>query len=1240
MVDYSLPVSKRTRLRRAMAGMEDLEQRRKRRKKNRADSASDNVRGRASSGKRVNVFEHSSVNRTMEVDPVRFYDDSDGDSLEEIDALTFGREGGDSVTFVDSESSGGLKNVKERSKKGFLKGNIDIIDLEDEVILSDDDDDEGFGFDSVNSMCSISKSATAAAPKDGGFVCFDSDNEENSSGLLSSGKGKDALEISPDKSMGESDCLNSNGCSYETEPTCCSDDAVDESTELRASSSEEEFDDSSDRNYELEESHQSSSESSSSEDGKSNRNYCAEVGNRRERKERRKRVNLIEGGLRRKAYGLDIFVDFKEDEHNKNVKVGAKVSCIARRTRSCFGFRARKINTDLGTVSQPVCVDEEGLDFQCDKKEIGSSSRHDSGDSCDSDSTTDDEVYKPWAWSSSKKKTQFNNQSDDGFLSEKKDDDTNKVESFRVGSRLWNSKSSPKTDKHNRNEDFQKVHPKNGHEFHDIIKTKGRSVPKGIDVFNILVDSIIADKELPSDELDLSTSQVSHMPLPLKFGLVESRLPEKSEEEKELDKLWAELDFAIRSSEIGLVDSNTVEHEDAFPSKPEQVDLCLRGDHQLILDEQIGLRCRCCSHVKLEIRDIVPSFDTNPHGKSQKRESGSFERVKYDNLQQDFDCDPHDGSDSRSHFGRTVWDIIPGIRNSMYPHQREGFEFIWKNIAGGIYLDELREKGSLNNGSGCIVSHAPGTGKTRLTINFLQTYMELNPTCRPMIIAPSSMLLTWEEEFLKWNVGIPFHNLNKRDFSFHENISALKFLMQASPSGQDVETIRLVKVFSWKKEKSILGVSYRLFERLAGVRNNSKCAKVRNVLLELPDLVVFDEGHIPRNDDSLIWMALSKIKTERRIILSGTPFQNNFTEFYNTLRLVRPKFADENNSGVDDCMDKKRGRPKNISRGKWDLLISSIGRTSELESAELKEIRALINPFVHVYRGSILQEKLPGLRKSTVILWPAELQKSFLERVQARKHSFEVEYVESLISVHPSLILKCDKGDCEVDKDMLERSRLNPELGVKLQFLLEIIRLSEALNEKVLVFSQYIEPLSFIEEHLKFHFKWTEGIELFHMDGKREIKKRQALINTFNDPTSEVRVLLASTKACSEGINLVGASRVVLLDVVWNPSVERQAICRAYRLGQKKVVYVYHLITSGTREEEKYSRQVEKDRLSQLVFSSEQNSNEVKVSSTDLDDRILEAVLQHEKFKKMFQKIVYQSKESCINENFGLADKE
>ena len=75
------------------------------------------------------------------------------------------------------------------------------------------------------------------------------------------------------------------------------------------------------------------------------------------------------------------------------------------------------------------------------------------------------------------------------------------------------------------------------------------------------------------------------------------------------------------------------------------------------------------------------------------------------------------------------------------------------------------------------------------------------------------------------------------------------------------------------------------------------------------------------------------------------------------------------------------------------------------------------------------------------------------------------------------------------------------------------------------------------------------------MYGKLDQKQKQSLIQCFNDSNSQAKVLLASVKASSDGINLIGASRVMLLDVVWNPSVERQAICRAYRLGQKRVVF-------------------------------------------------------------------------------------
>ncbi|KAH7839902.1 hypothetical protein Vadar_010215 [Vaccinium darrowii] len=133
-------------------------------------------------------------------------------------------------------------------------------------------------------------------------------------------------------------------------------------------------------------------------------------------------------------------------------------------------------------------------------------------------------------------------------------------------------------------------------------------------------------------------------------------------------------------------------------------------------------------------------------------------------------------------------------------------------------------------------------------------------------------------------------------------------------------------------------------------------------------------------------------------------------------------------------------------------------------------------------------------------------------------------------------------------------------------------------------------------------------------------------------------VLLApSTRACCEGITLVGASRVVLLDVVWNSSVKWKTISRAYRTGQKKVVYIYRLIMSGTMEGEKCVVQAEKDRLSELAFSSadgKDHGSEI-ISCAVNDDKILQEMVQHEKISYRFAKILNQPKESNLIDTFG-----
>ncbi|RCV07564.1 hypothetical protein SETIT_1G254800v2 [Setaria italica] len=235
----------------------------------------------------------------------------------------------------------------------------------------------------------------------------------------------------------------------------------------------------------------------------------------------------------------------------------------------------------------------------------------------------------------------------------------------------------------------------------------------------------------------------------------------------------------------------------------------------------------------------------------------------------------------------------------------------------------------------------------------------------------------------------------------------------------------------------------------------------------------------------------------------------------------------------------------------------------------------------------------------------------------------DAEYKISLASIHPSLIARAklsEKEESMVDKPKLESLRSSPSEGVKTRFVLEIVNLCEALNERVLVFSQYLDPLSLIMEQLKARFNWAEGKEILLMSGNVLVKNRQTMMETFNNMKSKAKVMLASTKACCEGITLIGASRVVLLDVVWNPSVGRQAIGRAYRIGQEKIVYTYNLIAEGTAEKSKYDRQAKKEHMSKLLFSKEVEHGDLPPELT-LNDRILEEMTAREDLKKLFVKI-------------------
>ncbi|XP_010532826.1 PREDICTED: SNF2 domain-containing protein CLASSY 4 [Tarenaya hassleriana] len=789
-----------------------------------------------------------------------------------------------------------------------------------------------------------------------------------------------------------------------------------------------------------------------------------------------------------------------------------------------------------------------------------------------------------------------------------------------------------------------------------------------LNLFHQLASSILdkdnnsaEEDESSCDELDMSQCGEEEPPLlNPKFGYDEPEPVEKSEEEKELDALWKEMAFALEST--GIESADPVKNENVSGTQATPSVHCSCGKHEFVIDEEVGLKCYYCSYVAVEIRNVSPAMEKYRRGGGgvdYKRYTDRKDGSLFNSLELDDQGDSISMASLKNTKG-TVWDFIPGIRDTLYPHQQEGFEFIWKNLIGTTSQEDLNNWGvseknkciiSHSPGSrktplgavagcgGCIISHSPGTGKTRLTIVFLQAFLKRFPDSHPVIVAPASMLLTWEEEFKKWNVKVPFHNVNSLDFSGKESKWAHTFLEKIGYHRHDKNYIRKVKLFSWCRRKSILGVSYHLFVKLTGKKCNKKPGKrtgleldsemeerIQKYLLEWPELLILDEGHTPRNRKSLIWKALEGVQTKNRIILSGTPFQNNFQELSNVLCLTRPAYAEAISSKLKEL-------------GKWSMERGQKGKEYE-QAGGIKGLRALLSPFVHVHKGSILRESLPGLRESVVVLKPQDLQKKILDRIDRCQNTFELEHKLSSVSVHPSLFLGL-KGTKKEEiiigksiKQKLERNKLNLTEGAKARFLVDFVRLSTSIDEKVLVFSQYLDILSLIMELLTTLFGWTEEREVSSMHGKLELKERQRLINNFNDPDSEAKVLLASTKACSEGINLVGASRVILLDVVWNPSVERKAISRAYRLGQKRTVYTYHLVMKDTPECDKYCKQAEKHRISELVFTSKDERDKLENSRVVKEDKILEEMILHGKLREMFDKIIYHPHESDLVEGF------
>ncbi|CAN1812140.1 SNF2 domain-containing protein CLASSY 1 [Linum perenne] len=691
-----------------------------------------------------------------------------------------------------------------------------------------------------------------------------------------------------------------------------------------------------------------------------------------------------------------------------------------------------------------------------------------------------------------------------------------------------------------------------------------------------------------------------------------------------------------------------------------EMELCLASEyileegksgclHEFKLDEEIGILCTICGYVKLEIKYVTPPFAENASSAAERNPNNEADEseVKADGEEEIklFTTD-HNTFNEEAAFSadqENVWALIPHIKTKLHIHQKKAFEFLWKNTAGSMIPAEM-VKASKKIG-GCVVSHTPGAGKTFLIIAFLSSFLRLFPNKRPLVLAPKTTLYTWYKEFIKWDIPIPVHLIHgRKTFKLSKQGTGKNVVGGGPKPSQDVMHIIdcLEKIQKWHAQPSVLVMGYTSFLTL--MREDAKFAHrqyMAKVLRESPGLLILDEGHNPRSTKSRLRKVLMKVDTDLRILLSGTLFQNNFAEYFNTLCLARPKFIREILKKLDPKFKAKRGPQKARhlleSRARklfLDNIASKIDSDVPEERMEgLNVLRKMTSGFIDVYEGGAA-DGLPGLQIYTILMNSTEIQNNILTKLHAimdtyKGYPLELELMITLASIHPWLV---KTSNC-VNKFFntpelveLERLKYDFKKGSKVMFVLNLVyRIVK--KEKVLIFCHNISPITLLTELFESIFGWQKGREIMILTGDLELFERGRIIDKFEEPGGHSKVLLASITACAEGISLTAASRVILMDSEWNPSKTKQAIARAFRPGQQKVVYVYQLLATGTLEEDKYRRTTWKEWVSCMIFSEAFVEDPSQWQAEKIEDDVLREMVEEDR-TKMFHMIMKNEKAS------------
>ena len=333
--------------------------------------------------------------------------------------------------------------------------------------------------------------------------------------------------------------------------------------------------------------------------------------------------------------------------------------------------------------------------------------------------------------------------------------------------------------------------------------------------------------------------------------------------------------------------------------------------------------------------------------------------------------------------------------------------------------------------------------------------------------------------------------------------------------------------------------------------------------------VCLDEAHTIKNRDTKSSAAAMRLKSDFRAILTGTPIQNHLGELWNLMQFINPGLL---------------GSYEHFN----ERFIAPINAGQQEARSQLKR---LIAPFLLRRTKQEVARELP--EKEEIIL-PVTLSEEELSvyEVIRREAKSELES-SSVVNVNAlAMITKLREAACSASLVEKGLKISSSKLSIMIDKLQQIVE----QGNKVLVFSQFT---SFLEMALK--EMEAVGIEdYFYLCGSTPVRERQKMVEAFQ--TGEKRVFLISLKAGGLGLNLTGANYVIHLDPWWNPAIEQQATDRAYRIGQKQKVTVYHLISEHTIEEKILRLHQTKRSLADSLLQGSDTSH--KLTAQDLLDMI------------------------------------